>query len=302
MKKLKFTLLELIVVIAIIAILMTLLSPLLTGANETARRTACQNNLRNIGIGIRTYAGDNYGFFPPSAGATSTAGKTAGHAAQHDTTPALSALGGANLTGARSSRVNSDTMHLGYTALHNVNILREPKIFKCPSRNIHDISDDVYNSNLKSGTGNNYGNDQDHTELSYPYFVNDSGSNLASTSIERTTLQESNYGGSTSIARDRIINHGGYNFGNVLYGDGHVEEKTIEGGASGANSWLTYYNKTGLTSHVVSTNVVAYAVTTGQKAFEGNTSGLGADGNISWYNNILATHQIDKLATHGGNP
>ncbi len=57
-KKTGFTLIELLVVIAIIAILMAILMPTLSRVKETAKRVVCSNQVKQIGVGITTYATD----------------------------------------------------------------------------------------------------------------------------------------------------------------------------------------------------------------------------------------------------
>ena len=59
-----FTLVELLVVVAIIAVLAAMLLPALSSAREKARRASCTTNLRQVGTALEGYLGDYSGYLP----------------------------------------------------------------------------------------------------------------------------------------------------------------------------------------------------------------------------------------------
>jgi len=60
-----FTLVELLVVIAVIGIIAAILLPALARARESARRSSCQNNLKQFGLVFKMYAAEAAGSYPP---------------------------------------------------------------------------------------------------------------------------------------------------------------------------------------------------------------------------------------------
>jgi len=63
-----FTVIELLTVIAVLAILAALLYPLGKRTLDEVRLTTCLNNLRHLGVAANAYAGDHGGYLPTSLG------------------------------------------------------------------------------------------------------------------------------------------------------------------------------------------------------------------------------------------
>lgn len=63
-----FTLLELLIVIAIVGILVAILFPVFARAKEKARQVTCLSNMKHLGLALQQYAQDHNGFLPIQIG------------------------------------------------------------------------------------------------------------------------------------------------------------------------------------------------------------------------------------------
>jgi len=73
-----FTLVELLIVIAIVAVLAALSFMVVTKTKSTARSAVCASNIRQVGMAMLEYAYDNQNKLPPMDGKSPKTGKPAG--------------------------------------------------------------------------------------------------------------------------------------------------------------------------------------------------------------------------------
>jgi hypothetical protein len=112
-----FTLLDVLVSIFVIAILIGLLLPKISHVHESARRVVCQSNVRQVGIGVMSYANDYRGFLPPSVFLPQPPNRGSATPQNMDTL--------------RTATPMSGWDGLGY--LYSLGYTNTPKVFYCPS-------------------------------------------------------------------------------------------------------------------------------------------------------------------------
>ncbi len=119
-----FTLIDLLTTIAVITVLIGILLPSLGTLRETARRTVCRSNIRQIGFGIASYADERKGLIPSSIFKADSSSRRESELQEMMT-------------------LRLDTMDMqgrgvvsawdGLGLLHEGEYLRGPKVYYCPS-------------------------------------------------------------------------------------------------------------------------------------------------------------------------
>jgi prepilin-type N-terminal cleavage/methylation domain-containing protein/prepilin-type processing-associated H-X9-DG protein len=180
-----FTLIELLVVIAIIGILAGILLPVLSRARESARRTQCASNVRQIGMGLIMYANENAESFPAST----------------------------------TAPVAMTSLNLLYP-----NYVSDPRMFNCPSdtsvtaaTNAGITAGDAFGKKECS-----YGYDNTHTQADDAdvALAADRPRNAAGDTTPTAATNSPNHGGTVGTVAGGDTSGRGQN---VVYIDGHVE-------------------------------------------------------------------------------
>jgi prepilin-type N-terminal cleavage/methylation domain-containing protein/prepilin-type processing-associated H-X9-DG protein len=184
-----FTMVEMLVVIAIIGILAALLLPALAGGKARAKRILCESQLQEIGIGFQSFCHDHNSRFPMQVAASD----------------------GGSLEYVQSGNLTNDLFYFGYRHFQTLaSFLTTPNLLVCPAdTRLPAISfAALQNSNVSYFVGV----DADYNQ---PMSILAGDGNLAAS----TTIIQGTAGARLTWNRQQ------HEFkGNVLFADGHVEE------------------------------------------------------------------------------
>jgi type II secretory pathway pseudopilin PulG len=198
-----FTLIDVLVSMAVVAVLISLLSPSLTSVRETAHQVVCRSNVRQIGIGIYQHAQENDDRVPP--------------------TTSLMSGSPWESTSLRLAGPHSDTWD-GLGRLYSGDFLPAPKLYYCPShsgKHRFQQYEDQWGGWSGAITGN------------YQYRGGGPSIDAPSNSPNSTTTYLSKIRGSTALISDGLRSRSDFNHvvgTNVLRADLAVDWYRDQGG------------------------------------------------------------------------
>ena len=197
-----FTLLELLVVMAIIAVLVGLLTPALEKATERSRVAACGSNLHQLAVALAAYGTDFNNAIPLGPGTPSTL----------DTTRSWNTIGSHQL------RIGSLNCYDGMGQLLAGGWLSDARVFACPSDGDPSLKTGI--GGQLRGSGDAYGSyayrQLDQRSTSY---LNTPGVNALHNPARALVLDWQSEG----PAPFAHASHDTCEYLNVLYADGHIQ-------------------------------------------------------------------------------
>ncbi len=224
-----FTLVELLVVVAIIALLVSILLPALSKAREEAKRVMCTNNVRQNGLGIALYAQDNKDKLFPMYKISEDKYYAPGTAADTSTTIATKPqpwnTGRAYFYGKSIGPNKYKPYH--FALLYEQDYLADPQVFYCPGRKRKTSGVSVYYYDYTADDTKQWGTyfptfsgSQDvFVRVSYDYWIYDKV-HITDLSKKPIVFDElHHWGGLAHTKKGRGSDPTGLS---VLFGDGHV--------------------------------------------------------------------------------